>query len=205
MTVENLDSAEVKAWEYFRQLLNDDSKFVTIRLQKKPIEVLGSEGGRYFLYPSGQVVDLDDQGPKLGRALRNEMPDADLLSSLYVWITQKEAEFKREWKCGNLDVFYRQNPRVTDNTLWENEYVRRAFGHRESIFHSFLKFLPATLMVPLIIIIVIQVIPAMQNIAQTGTISSSSFNNIIVTVIPLIFSLFVIIVLYSILRTTGDF
>lgn len=44
MAVENVDAAEVKAWEYFRKLLNDDSKFITICLQKKPIEIKGSQG-----------------------------------------------------------------------------------------------------------------------------------------------------------------
>jgi len=101
------EKAENKAWSLLRSIMSDDQKYHALKNARKPIEVHGSLGGRYFLYPSGAIARLDEETPFIGKvsSLKN-LPVADRLATIYMWITQKEEQLKKLWGCGNISLYY---------------------------------------------------------------------------------------------------
>lgn len=107
-----------KAWRLLRGVIGDDDKFFTLKTQKHPIEVTGSNGGRYFLYPTGCLARIDVNKPFVGRVTAyRDMPLPDQLAAIYVWITQREEDVKSLWGCGNIDLSYRGDRLVTPEGL----------------------------------------------------------------------------------------
>lgn len=102
---------ETKAWNYFKKLLNDDEKFHKLKNLNEPIEITGSEGGLYYMYPSGQIASIDKNGPKIGNVtITDEMAGPDFMSAVLFHILNDEHKFKKVWGCGNLRVFYGKEP-----------------------------------------------------------------------------------------------
>ena len=105
----NLLNPEAKAWQYFKELLGDDEKYFTLKTKKEPISVDGSDGGKYFLYPNGNLARIDKDRPLIGRILfGKQMPLPDFLTTILVWITKNEHVLKQKWKCGTLSIYYNE-------------------------------------------------------------------------------------------------
>jgi len=97
-------NARTKALLYLKEVIGDDAKFNRLN-DGEPIDVTGSLGGKYILYPNGHVIRLGKDEPKLGKLHENSgMPFPDVLSTVYMWITHDEAKFLRNWGCGNISV-----------------------------------------------------------------------------------------------------
>ena len=80
----------------------------------------GSEGGKYYLYPNGNLARLDKDKPMLGRIqVDKKMPLPDFLSTTLAWITKNEKKLKQTWGCGNISAYYSQgNARFEDGQLY---------------------------------------------------------------------------------------
>lgn len=104
--------ANKKAWQYFRELVNDDEKYFSFKNKGTPLEIDGSDGGKYYLYPSGKFARISDDEPRLGSVnFGRDMPEADYFSTLFVWITKNEKVFKEKFGCGSISSGYRQEQR----------------------------------------------------------------------------------------------
>ncbi|MEM2971542.1 MAG: hypothetical protein QW270_03870 [Candidatus Bathyarchaeia archaeon] len=170
-------NADEKAWAFFRKLLNNDGKYFTIKIKGEPIEISGSNGGRYRLYPNGHVMRLDKGTPQIGRVLKpSSFADPDLLSTLFIWITQKEDELIKNWGCGNLNVFYKpaeggqvnippplmMSPIYTPHRPYQRHTYR---SHRNKIYtldetqSTLLKIVEISLISQILIFIICRIIP----------------------------------------------
>lgn len=102
-----METPEDKAWTFFRKVLDNDEKYFTFKNKKEPIMLEGSAGGKYFLYPNGNIARLDKDKPHVGRiSFGQKMPLPDFLSSIVVWITKNEHALKQRWGCGTINVYY---------------------------------------------------------------------------------------------------
>lgn len=167
------ENPDFKAWKLVEQMLNDQEKYHRLRYEQKFIELDGSAGGRYFLYPNGEIVRLGEEQAHLGRGLRNgRMAFPDVLATIILWITKKEPELLEQWKCGNLDVLYER-----PNSLYQNhDVVRRMARHRQRNFTSFLTIIPIIVAMMIAIAISPHLLSTMQNLNST-TLSTSSSNS----------------------------
>lgn len=128
--------AEMKAWDFFKKLLGDDEKFFALVAKGEPIEIVGSIGGRYFLYPDGQLARIGSSKPELGRVVvSSNMPLADHLSALLLEVTKREPELIKNWRCGNLSFNYQNAPTHDRVGIWEGriddtriEFQRQYYG-----------------------------------------------------------------------------
>lgn len=105
---------EEKAWKYFESVV-EDKEVVMMLKNGIPVELTGSEGGKYFLYPSGKVVKIGTDEPLLGgfQDGANELPKADILASAYLWITKNEKKMLSNWGCGKMKLLERNTqPRL---------------------------------------------------------------------------------------------
>jgi len=116
-----VSKSESKAWAYFKQVLNDDEKFVMFKEKKKRIGINGNNGGIYFLYPNGQIVRLDDDRPMMGNIyFNNTIHKVDFLTTVLMWIKHNEKELKRVWGCGSLSMLYNGHRRMREPTAHLN-------------------------------------------------------------------------------------
>jgi len=112
--VKESESAE-KAWSFFKQILNDEEKYVAFKDKLKPIEVKGNEGGVYFLYPTGTIARIDEKSPMIGNIyFTDAIHKVDFLSTVLLWIKHNEDELKQVWGCGNLSVLYNGSRNMRD-------------------------------------------------------------------------------------------
>lgn len=116
------ENPQTKALIYLREVMRDDEKFTRLN-NGEAIEVIGSEGGKYILYPNGHVVRLDSDAPKLGKLLHNSsMPYPDVLCTVYSWITKDEQRFLKNWGCGNISIV-NAGSEANEENLTEEERV----------------------------------------------------------------------------------
>lgn len=119
-------NANAKALSYLREVIDNDEKFNNLN-NGEPIDITGSEGGKYILYPNGHVVRLDKSSPKLGKLLENSiMPYPDVLATVYTWIMHDEKRFLKNWGCGNIHV---TNPNANVATENLDEETRHDLIH----------------------------------------------------------------------------
>jgi hypothetical protein len=126
--------AENKAWKFFRKLLNNDEQYFSFKNKKEPIMLTGSEGGKYYLYPDGNMARLDKDKPYVGRvSFGRHMAFPDFLSAVVVWVTKQEHLLKKAWGCGNLSLTY-NNGRVSYEdgqpipTMFDGNYTGTGFA-----------------------------------------------------------------------------
>lgn len=102
--LENPQTPEERAWQYLREFMKDDEKWDALR-NGEFIQLTGSEGGKYILYPNGHVIDLMVKNPKIGRISNSDViPFPDVLCTMYAWITKDEKTFRENWGCGSMRV-----------------------------------------------------------------------------------------------------
>jgi len=111
-------SPEQKAWNYLRTVINNDDAFFTLKTKNAPIQVQGSQGGQYFIYPNGFLARIDKDKPFVGQVRAfAQMPLPDQIAAIYIWITQKEDKVKELWGCGQLGMYYDGKRLATENGL----------------------------------------------------------------------------------------
>jgi len=216
-------NAGLKAWRFFRKLLNDDEKYFTIKNRREPIEIKGSEGGRYFLYPNGQVVVLGKSAPEIGKAYSTVIARPDVLSTIYIWITQKEKAFLKRWNCGNMNIFYERSVErhdiagrdlqgALDNlTRSQRDQIRGSLYRRGCFYRHMYRKTKADkvfdfikeVRVPLVILFLMSVffvmlIPNLSKTIETEASTSPAVANLMETVVPLLILLsMVFVIMYT--------
>jgi hypothetical protein len=147
--IPEVSNAESKAWNCVRQALNDDVKYDALRYKGESIELKGSEGGHYILYPNGHVVDLQKDFPKLGRVEKSyAAPYPDVLATTIAWITHDEDKFKKNWGCGSIRVKENEESSLLQHEVPHHHHYQshwyddiHPLGHRHRMRNLFMLYM----------------------------------------------------------------
>lgn len=101
-------TAEEKGWLFLKDTLQDDAAYAKLRTGT-PIQLTGSLGTPFILYPSGSLVKVGKDEPEIGEIIEGSSFVApDYLATIIAWIKYDEKGLEENWGCGKISM---QEPR----------------------------------------------------------------------------------------------
>jgi len=95
--------AEQRAWDLFKSIVGNE-QFYSFYNLGQPLQLTGSAGGAYKLFPSGKIESSIKGSGKIFQRNKKYLPIADIFVTAYLWITANEISFLGRWGCGNIVV-----------------------------------------------------------------------------------------------------
>jgi len=113
-----------KAWELVKDSLQDEDAYHKLR-NGFPIQLMGSSGTLYFLYPSGRFVKVGLEQPVIGKMVKGSYyASPDYLATIISWIRFNEEQLEKNWNCGNFHMQEPVTERVRERQV-HRHYARR--------------------------------------------------------------------------------